>query len=32
LLEKVRNPVIVDGDDKLLEIGKNRNWDCISFR
>ena len=31
-LEKVKNPVIVDGDDKLLEIGKNRNWDCISFR
>ena len=32
LLEKVKNPVIVDGDDKLLEIGKIRNWDCISFR
>ena len=32
LLEKVKNPVIVDCDDKLLEIGKNRNWDCISFR
>ena len=32
LLEKVKNTVIVDGDDKLLEIGKNRNWDCISFR
>ena len=32
LLEKVKNHVIVDGDDKLLEIGKNRNWDCISFR
>ena len=32
LLEKVKNPVIVDGDDKLLEIGKNRNWDCMSFR
>jgi HAD superfamily hydrolase (TIGR01490 family) len=32
LLEKVKNPVIVDGDDKLLKIGKNRNWDCISFR
>jgi HAD superfamily hydrolase (TIGR01490 family) len=32
LLEKVKYPVIVDGDDKLLEIGKNRNWDCISFR
>ena len=32
LLEKVKNPVIVDGVDKLLEIGKNRNWDCISFR
>ena len=32
LLEKVKNPVIVDGDDKLLEIGKDRNWNCISFR
>ena len=32
LIEKVKNPVIVDGDDKLLKIGKNRNWDCISFR
>ena len=32
LLEKVKNPVIVDGDDKLVEIGKNRDWDCVSFR
>ena len=32
LLEKVKNPIIVDGDDKLVEIGKNNNWECISFR
>ena len=32
LLEKVKKPVIVDGDDKLREIGKNNNWECVSFR
>ena len=32
LLEKVKTPIIVDGDDKLVEIGKNRDWDCVSFR
>lgn len=32
LLEKVRKPVIVDGDDKLKELGKNKNWECVSFR
>ena len=32
LLEKVKTPVIVDGDDKLVKIGKNRDWDCVSFR
>ena len=32
LLEKVKNPIIVDGDDKLREIGRNNNWECISFR
>ena len=32
LLEKVRNPIIVDGDDKLIQIGKKNNWECISFR
>ena len=32
LLEKVKKPVIVDGDDKLIEIGKNKNWECVSFR
>ena len=32
LLEKVKNPIIVDGDDKLVEIGKNNNWECVSFR
>jgi len=32
LLEKVKTPIVVDGDDKLIEIGKNNNWECISFR
>ena len=32
LLEKVKKPVIVDGDDRIREIGKNNNWECISFR
>ena len=32
LLEKVKTPIIVDGDDKLVEIGKDRDWDCVSFR
>jgi len=32
LLEQVKYPVIVDGDDKIIEIGKNNNWECISFR
>lgn len=32
LLEKVKYPIIVDGDDKLKEIGNNNNWKCISFR
>ena len=32
LLEKVRNPIVVDGDDKLIQIGKKNNWECISFR
>ena len=32
LLEKVKTPIIVDGDDKLVEIGKNRDWDCVSCR
>ena len=32
LLEQVKYPVIVDGDDKIVEIGKNNNWECISFR
>lgn len=32
LLEKVDNPVVVDGDDKLLAIAKDRNWQSISLR
>ena len=32
LLEKVKNPIVVDGDDKLIQIGKKNNWECISFR
>ena len=30
--KKLKNPIIVDGDDKLVEIGKNNNWECVSFR
>ena len=32
LLKKVRNPIVVDGDDKLVQIGKKNNWECMSFR
>ena len=32
LLEKVKNPIIVDGDAKLREIGRSNNWECVSFR
>ena len=32
LLEKVKHPIIVDGDDKLKEIGNNNHWKCVSFR
>ena len=32
LLEKVKYPINVDGDDKLKEIGNNNNWKCVSFR
>ncbi len=32
LLEKVKYPIIVDGDDKLKEIGNNNHWKCVSFR
>lgn len=32
LLEIVDNPVVVDGDDKLLEIAKQNNWPSISLR
>ncbi len=32
LLEKVKTPIIVDGDDKLIKIGKDKDWECVSFR
>jgi len=32
LLEIVDNPVVVDGDDKLLAIAKQNNWPTISLR
>ena len=32
LLEKVKNPIVVDGDAKLIEIGRSNKWECISFR
>ena len=32
LLEKVTNPVVVDGDEKLLEIAKAKGWKSISLR
>lgn len=32
LLNMVDNPVVVDGDDKLLSHAKAHNWPCISLR
>ncbi|WP_321323033.1 HAD family hydrolase [Thiomicrorhabdus sp.] len=32
LLEIVDHPVVVDGDDKLLAIARQKNWPCISLR
>ena len=32
LLEIVDNPIVVDGDDKLVAIAKEKNWPSISFR
>lgn len=32
LLEKVTHPVVVDGDEKLLEIANKRGWQSISLR
>lgn len=32
LLEIVDNPIVVDGDDKLIAIAKEKNWPSISFR
>ncbi|MDD3265666.1 MAG: HAD-IB family hydrolase [Burkholderiales bacterium] len=31
LLEQVDNPIVVDPDDKLLEIAKSNSWKIISF-
>ena len=32
LLNIVENPVVVDGDEKLLQIAKEKNWPSLSFR
>ena len=32
LLEKVKTAIVVDGDDKLIEMAKHNEWQCISFR
>ncbi|HEY8939362.1 MAG TPA: HAD family phosphatase, partial [Cellvibrio sp.] len=32
LLEQVPNPVVVDGDDRLLAVARERGWQSISLR
>ncbi len=32
LLEIVTNPIVVDGDEKLLQVAKKKNWQSISLR
>ena len=32
LLERVAEPVVVDPDDRLAEVARERNWRCISLR
>ena len=32
LLEAVNQPIVVDGDDKLIEEAKKNDWQYISFR
>lgn len=32
LLELVETPIVVDGDEQLLEHAKQKNWQCISLR
>lgn len=32
LLEQVPNPVVVDGDDRLLAVAQERSWQSISLR
>ena len=32
LLEKVREAIVVDGDEKLLMEAKKNGWSCVSFR
>ena len=32
LLNIVDHPIVVDGDDKLLQVAKDKNWQSISFR
>ena len=32
LLKKVGEPIVVDGDDKLVNIARKNGWACVSFR
>tara|TARA_B100000029_G_scaffold133489_1_gene127560 strand:+ start:6749 stop:7405 length:657 start_codon:yes stop_codon:yes gene_type:complete len=32
LLKVVKEPIIVDGDEKIISIANQNNWTCISFR
>ena len=32
LLEAINKPIVVDGDDKLIEEAKKNDWQYISFR
>ena len=32
LLKKVKNAIVVDGDNQLIEQAKSNGWECISFR
>lgn len=32
LLEKVKNAIVVDGDNELIKQAQSNDWECISFR
>ena len=32
LLERVKNAIVVDGDNKLIKQAQSNDWECISFR